>query len=433
MKIGIPGASLDTGNYGVNALAEGSIKCLLQKWPEAEFVFLASGRTYKVSVLSIGQKEYDIPNLPIRFCRNVFLKNHYLVLLLNGLFLRLVKSRQLKMLAAKRNPFIKEILSLDRVADITGGDSFTDLYGTRRFIQGGLVKYLWLLYGKPVYFLPQTYGPFGRQWVKRSARYLLAKASAILCRDQSGYEAVRGMFRAKPAVQERITLVPDVAFVLDAHPVKDGLTDFIEERRREGMTVAGLNISGLLYHGGYTRDNMFSLKADYQSLAAALAGALIERNCAVVFVPHVFPSSAVYHVESDLDACRKTAESALKRYPEARLMVADGGYTHNIIKYIIGQCDFFVGSRMHSCIAALSQCVPTVGIAYSDKFKGVFESVHQEQHVFDAKSSGVEEIVQRVGEVFANRHTQRQALELEIPCVQQRIQEQFKNLPDVPK
>ena len=45
------------------------------------------------------------------------------------------------------------------------------------------------------------------------------------------------------------------------------------------------------------------------------------------------------------------------------------------MKYLIGQCDFFVGSRMHSCIAAVSQCVPAVSIAYSDKFIGVMATL----------------------------------------------------------
>ena len=48
-------------------------------------------------------------------------------------------------------------------------------------------------------------------------------------------------------------------------------------------------------------------------------------------------------------------------------------------KAVIGQCDFFIGSRMHACIAALSQGVPCVGVAYSMKFAGVFDTVGMER------------------------------------------------------
>lgn len=429
MKIGIPGASLDTGNYGVNALAEASVKCLLERWPQAEFVFLASGRSKKTCEVCIGQQRYLISNLPIRFCRNIFLQNHYLVLLMMGFFLRVFRGRRMTSLAAHRNPYVKEILSLDRVADITGGDSFTDLYGVRRFIQGGLVKFLWVLYGKPLYYLPQTYGPFERSWVRKAAKYLLAKASAICCRDHSGYESVRGMFAGRPHIQNKVSYVPDVGFLLDACPVADALTESIEQCKREGFTAVGINISGLLYSGGYTRDNMFLLKADYQELAARMAIALLHQNCVLVFVPHVFPKSAVYHVESDLEACRKTALSVKDKCPEAKVYVADAHYTHGQIKYLIGLCDFFAGSRMHSCIAAMSQCVPAVGIAYSDKFRGVFESVGQGRYVIDAKMMTCDETVELVCAAFRNRQAQRVMLTERIPQVQKDIREQFRKLP----
>jgi polysaccharide pyruvyl transferase WcaK-like protein len=39
--------------------------------------------------------------------------------------------------------------------------------------------------------------------------------------------------------------------------------------------------------------------------------------------------------------------------------------------YIAGM-DFFMGARMHACIAALSSGVPVVPMAYSRKFKGLF-------------------------------------------------------------
>ena len=38
-------------------------------------------------------------------------------------------------------------------------------------------------------------------------------------------------------------------------------------------------------------------------------------------------------------------------------------YDQHAIKSIIGRCDFFIGSRMHACIAALSQKIPTAAVA----------------------------------------------------------------------
>ena len=62
-----------------------------------------------------------------------------------------------------------------------------------------------------------------------------------------------------------------------------------------------------------------------------------------------------------------------------------GDFDQSGVKHVIGQCDLFIGSRMHACIAALSQNVPTVGIAYSRKFAGVFETVGVADMVLEAR------------------------------------------------
>jgi len=72
-------------------------------------------------------------------------------------------------------------------------------------------------------------------------------------------------------------------------------------------------------------------------------------------------------------------------------------------KCLIGKSDFFVGSRMHSCIAALSQEVPTVGMAYSDKFAGVFESVGVKDCVIDARSCDEKQAVEKIEYIFRNK------------------------------
>jgi len=41
-RVGLLGASFDTGNLGVGALAAASIKCVLRRWPEAEIFIVGS-------------------------------------------------------------------------------------------------------------------------------------------------------------------------------------------------------------------------------------------------------------------------------------------------------------------------------------------------------------------------------------------------------
>ena len=53
-------------------------------------------------------------------------------------------------------------------------------------------------------------------------------------------------------------------------------------------------------------------------------------------------------------------------------------------KYIhaVQGCRFFIGSRMHACIFALSSGVPSIGLAYQPKFFGLFEQYEISRYVY---------------------------------------------------
>ena len=93
-----------------------------------------------------------------------------------------------------------------------------------------------------------------------------------------------------------------------------------------------------------------------------------------------------------------------------RLSVLRGTYDQSELKYVIGQCDFFVGSRMHACIAAVSQGVPAVSVAYSDKFVGVMERIGVGSAVADARRLDEQAILKVVERTFDQRDEIRRGL-----------------------
>ena len=102
-----------------------------------------------------------------------------------------------------------------------------------------------------------------------------------------------------------------------------------------------------------------------------------------------------------------------------------GSYDHRQIKYIIGLCDFFLGSRMHSCIAALSQMIPTTGLAYSKKFFGVFDSIGIGDLVIDLRTETEGSILASVEAAFSEREAIALLLSQRIPKVQEAILKAF--------
>jgi polysaccharide pyruvyl transferase WcaK-like protein len=83
---------------------------------------------------------------------------------------------------------------------------------------------------------------------------------------------------------------------------------------------------------------------------------------------------------------------------------------------------------MHACIAALSQCIPAVGIAYSKKFKGVFETVGVENLIADPRTMGKEEIIEVICTALKYRMKVKAKLQQIMPQVKNNIYDIFKDI-----
>ena len=92
-------------------------------------------------------------------------------------------------------------------------------------------------------------------------------------------------------------------------------------------------------------------------------------------------------------------------------------YTPNQLKYLIGKCDFLIGARMHACIAALSQCVPAVGVAYSQKFKGVFGVLDADALVVDPRILTIDKALSECEKLFSERGKWGDHLRRKVPGV----------------
>ena len=189
--------------------------------------------------------------------------------------------------------------------------------------------------------------------------------------------------------------------------------------------LVGLNINGLLYMGGYKRNNMFDLKIDYGRLIEKLISYLIEKKDALVLmIPHVYGEK---NTESDL-AISEEIYSKMKSKYNKSLFLAKGIYDPSGVKYIIGLSDYFIGSRMHACVAAVSQSIPTVSIAYSRKFRGVMETIGMEDYVADPKMMDEQSIIALIDAAYERRADIRKVLEDKMPEVKKKVLNLFKEI-----
>jgi polysaccharide pyruvyl transferase WcaK-like protein len=411
---------------GVSALTAGAIEAALNDYPEGRIGLLDYGKkliTYTFHS-RVGAIPVKLTNM--RFSRQFYLANNIAVLVLRSLMTNCIPSERLRAKVALKEPCWASIRNADLVGSIAGGDSFSDTYGLRRFLYVFLPQLLVLLLGKKLVLLPQTVGPFNGWLARTASRYVLKRAALIYSRDYRGLEEMRGLL-GSISDSDKLRFCYDVGFVVEPHrPSNMDLNGFVKQNTTS--PVIGLNVSGLLYAGGYTQNNQFGLKADYRSLVDRLISHLVnEKQATVLLVPHVFGEGE--YSESDSAVCEKLYRKLKPKYGD-KLHGVSGRYDQSEIKYIIGLCDFFVGSRMHACIAAISQSIPAVPIAYSKKFIGVMETVGMEPYVADPRTMGVEEILAVVDKAWGEREAIKTHLEQKMPEVRERVLSLFREITD---
>lgn len=418
------GASFDTGNLGVSALAWSSLKLIRTKWPMARITLVGGGRRPTVTKVRLNGQSEPFWTWPVRYSPNILVRNHILGLLLLVALCRYFPT--LRQRLAPNESTLGVLLRGDLFCDITGGDSFSDIYGFKRFRRSLLRKYICQMTGKPFILLPQTYGPFTSKLSGVLASRVLNNASMIYARDRQGVGIVWELIGPAAPVK----LCPDVAFILNAYRPDTALVRQLEAFRAAGTKLLGLNISGLLHSGGYTQANMFGLACDYPALIKDLLNMFCKMpDWQVVLVPHVLPM-ADYAVEDDLVAA-ENALAELSPELQTRVLVLERGYDQNETKYCIGLCDFFIGSRMHATIAALSQGIPSIGLAYSPKFAGVFETAGMADCVLDLRTMNMRQVIQEVRSIFANRKAISEVLSRTIPQVQSQLMTMFDVIDDL--
>ncbi len=397
------GATLDSDNRGIGALAMGALTILRHRFPGCDIRLVDYGHEATTSRVTVGGEVVDIPLVNLRFSWKPWLPNNIVRLLLVAALLRWVgPERRDRILAG--NPWLEQLARADMAVAVSGGDSFSDIYGMGRFFYMVLPQWLVLLLNRPLVLLPQTIGPLRSRLARWVAAHIVKRSQLSYCREVGGVrEAVAAL--GLDASRHQVVFGYDMGFLLEPRPPA-GLVLPDEDRANRPRPLVGLNVSGLLHIGGYGGNNAFALKCDYPELIERVLALLIEtRGANVLLVPHVFGSAA----ESDTIAIDALYDKWAARYP-GRLSRVTAPLDQAEIKYVIGQCDLFVGSRMHACIAALSQAVPAVGIAYSQKFAGVLASVGAGQWVADPRSMAIEPIVRMVDAAFTQREILRAQL-----------------------
>lgn len=376
---------------GVTALLNSRINALKTYFPDAEFVVFTyyPKIDYRSEMKYMGEVKVRFYEIPCRVTlspRKILKTFHSIAKLL------FCNSKLVKKLSATS---IGQYDDADVIIS-TGGDDLTEDYGSIWFINHVINLLLGILLKKTVVLYAESIGPFKRRWNRILAIFLLNRVKLITLRERISRKYLEDLGINKTPMY----VTADSAFLLEPAPTQKVKKILEKEGIKEGSRpIVGISVSKIIsrygFHDSSTLDDKYN---KYIELMAKIVDYLIEiLNATVVFIPHV--------IESWGNDDRTVADDVCKMIKNKRkAMSIKNEYTAEEIKGIIGQCDLFIGARMHPTIASTSMYVPTIAIAYSHKTHGIIgEMLGYGKYVMDIRDLKYNALTSAIDGAWSNR------------------------------
>lgn len=312
-----------SGNHGCEAIYRGTISLL----GEAEHDYTI------LSASTLEDEKYQLDNLasirkamtPIK--RNIRFLKAYLKMKIAHNYVELDALPYLSM--------IDEMASNIDLALSVGGDNYCygseEFYGflNNQYHRTGVKTILWGCSVEP------------KVVEKAAVAKDLNKYNLIVARESITYEAII-------KVNKNTILSPDPAFFMKPKSC------LVDNRLLTGKVI-GINISPMII------SNEVNTGITYENYKVLIEYILNHTDMEVALIPHV-----VWESNDDRTVLNRLYEDFDRN---ERLILVDD-YTAPELKYIISQCDMFVGARTHATIA-YSMFVPTLVVGYSVKARGI--------------------------------------------------------------
>ncbi|AVK50115.1 hypothetical protein AXY43_20155 [Clostridium sp. MF28] len=221
---------------------------------------------------------------------------------------------------------------------------------------------------KPVYVMPNSFGPFKGPFVKNIARAALKKCKVLTSRETLSEDMVKNQLRLD------IINCPDLAFTLPkAELVKEKI--FREYNLPTDRKLVAITMRPYRFPSATDPELAYKI---FKVEMAAFFEWLYDQGYMPVIVEHTL---AVNAHEND-GACIKDVTAMVS--DEKYRFISDTSYDCYDLKTIYSYCDYIVGTRFHSVIFSFGSDTPGIAIAYTgNKSQGIMHDIGLDDFVIE--------------------------------------------------
>lgn len=265
------------------------------------------------------------------------------------------------------HPAQRCLIESQLVVDVSG-ISFVDGRGVT-LVYNVLLLLIPMLIGKPVFKCSQAMGPFRGRFNRVLSKWLLPKVAAIAARGRSTEENLKQLDLIN------VTRCADLAFCLPhADQSATNLSGPLVARDSNRQTL-GISVSSVV-HAYCLRKGI-----DYPKIIAEFVDQMIEtRQMRCVIFAHSARPGCPSGRTNDIPICRQT--QALVRNQQHSDLIEDD-LNCDELRLLISSFDYFVASRFHAMISALTCHVPTLVLGWSHKYLEVLEDFELSRFAVD--------------------------------------------------
>lgn len=329
-------------------------------------------------------------------------------LLLSAISFRLAGLRLLPR-GSSRRATMAALYEADVVVVIGGGH----LYARRRL--NIAFAWLWLglvlapLMGKPLVFLPQSFGPLPGRLQQAMLRLLLRHSAFVAARELHSLRLLAAI-----GVRRPVFLLPDLAFGSAAREAKS----MMRVPELEALLASGGPVVGLTLMDWQAQNVRFQNQKRYEEAALALIRHVAGQGGRVaIFAQCIGPTAGQ---DDRIIARRIVARAHAEQLP---IVFVERVLSPGQLRDAYARLDVLVATRMHSAIFALGGGVPTLVVGYLYKSIGIMELLGLGRFALAIDSLDTPTLLARFDELWAERSAVRLRLADRIPLLRHTLEQ----------
>lgn len=242
-------------------------------------------------------------------------------------------------------------------------------------------------FGNPIFFLPQTWGPFSSASLRDAVRCIVGLASLVYTRDKTSLSLVEALIGGKDA---KVRFAHDVAWNFKGADLSVGQ----KLLKQTGLPIKDNSLKVCVTPNlrVYERSEGIGLENKYiRSLRDIINHLCSKHSAQVVLMGHELRLNNS-QIQDDRVLCNYLLASVDKSLPIVHI---DKYLPAAEVKSVIGNCDLLISSRYHGLIAGLSQGIPSIAIGWAHKYDELFSEFNISSNLLSLSQS-TEEILEGI-------------------------------------